>query len=165
MYGPSPASIIEKFSRAPPDNTFRKLRNCGELPLLKTLDNTCWRVCGSLIGTGMWARIRNTRRIPSTAKIRLRISCAFRERAITFQFNLFPPLWMISNTYALQYTARLWQLPTIAVKTTFWLLWLRGGWIYHLRGLDDRFAARSLRCHLPFRRLRLHWRWRPGGER
>lgn len=104
MYGPRPAIIIEKLANAPPDKTFIKLRSCEELLVeldVNKFSSTCFNVCGSLRGTGMCAKIRNTTRIPSTAKIRLRISLLLSERKITFQFiiNSYPLGYCLATVY------------------------------------------------------------------
>lgn len=101
MYGPRPAIIIEKLASAPPDNTLIKLSSCELFEEVNTVSRTCFKVCGSLSGTGICAKIRNTTKIPKTAKMRLRISLCFSERPITFQFIVFNTLSAV--IYALVY--------------------------------------------------------------
>lgn len=91
--------MIEKLASAPPDKMLIKLSSCGVLELVNRLFRTCLSVSGSASGTGICAIIRNTNKMPSTAKMRLRISLWDSDLAIIFQFMISVSTLFLHSVY------------------------------------------------------------------
>ncbi len=69
MYGLTPSPTTEKRESPPPEKRSRS-------PKRALSAKKSWSALGSAPGTGTWARARKTMRIPSTKRIRRRMSGA-----------------------------------------------------------------------------------------